>query len=211
MNTFITHDMDFYWIRCLFTVIHLNNHRKFTEHTKKKGKAFYWKPNSLKVGGILSMFSSDSLPAKGIYTLILFISSGAEFVIGKLGTQLFSKGYYTYTGSALGNGASSLKNRISRHLLTDKRKFWHIDFLLAHEDATVISIIVAKAEKKYECEINHYIKEKGKAQIPFLGFGSSDCRERCKSHLLYFGETNPERKIDELYTQKFKLHLFLRI
>lgn len=139
---------------------------------------------------------------RGIYTLIIFLSREACLRVGKLGAQRFPRGYYTYTGSALGLGASGLSRRVSRHLQKEKRKVWHIDFFLAHKSATVITVIAAQVDKKMECEINSYIKEGAEAEIPVLGFGSSDCEGDCGSHLLYFGKEDIESKIVMLYTEK---------
>lgn len=146
----------------------------------------------------------ETLPAKGIYTLIIFLSSEIRLNVGKLGVQKFPKGYYVYTGSALGTGVSSLKNRVSRHLKKrEKRKRWHIDFLLAHENAAVTAVVAAQTDKNVECKMNHCIMETAEAKIPIAGFGASDCKENCKSHLLYFGEENVKTKIAALYAEKF--------
>jgi len=139
---------------------------------------------------------------QGVYTLIISLSKEACLQIGKLGTQRFPRGYYTYTGSGLGTGASSLSRRVSRHLRKDKPKLWHIDFLLAYENATVTAVIAAQTNKKLECEVNRYIKREGGAKIPVTGFGASDCKENCGSHLLYFGEGDVKPKIAELYSEK---------
>jgi len=86
----------------------------------------------------------------------------------------------------LGMGATSLSHRILRHLRKEKRSFWHIDFLLAQEDAAVMSVVAAPTtNRKMECHINSYIKEKCQAKIAIPGFGASDCRKNCGSHLLF--------------------------
>ena len=143
------------------------------------------------------------LPTNGIYTLIIFLSTEICVNVGKLGQQKFPKGYYTYTGSALGKGSSSLRHRISRHLQKEKRNFWHIDFLLANENATVAAVVAAQTNEKLECNLNRYIKGKGGAKILLKGFGASDCRENCDSHLLYFGEESIESKIATFYSKQF--------
>ena len=147
------------------------------------------------------MPSFKMLPTKGIYTLIMFLSKETRLNVGKLGFCKFPRGYYAYTGSALGMGASGLRGRVSRHYRRDKKNFWHIDFLLANENTTLTSVVAAQTSKKLECEINHFIKEIGGAEIPVPGFGASDCRKNCGSHLLYFKE-NIESKIAELYGKK---------
>ena len=127
----------------------------------------------------------QALPANGIYTLVISLSREICLNVGKLGQQRFLKGHYTYTGSALGKGASSLKRRISRHTQKEKRNFWHIDFLLANENATVTTVVAAQTNEKLECKLNSYIKTEGRARILVKGFGASDCKKNCGSHLLF--------------------------
>ena len=112
-------------------------------------------------------------------------------------------GYYTYTGSALGKGASSLKHRIARHLRKEKRKFWHIDYLLADKNVSVEAVIVAETNENMECKTNHYLKSIMGAKVQVKGFGASDCRKNCTSHLLYF----PEIKNADCLVQKLVEHL----
>jgi Uri superfamily endonuclease len=130
----------------------------------------------------------QELSTNGIYTLLLFLPKEVTLTIGKLGKQRFPRGYYTYTGSALGKGASCLKHRVARHLRKEKRKFWHIDYLLADENVSVEAVIAAETNKKMECNINSHIKGIKGAEVPVKGFGASDCRKNCGSHLLYFPE-----------------------
>jgi len=145
----------------------------------------------------------SKLPPVGVYTLIIHLSRDVCLKAGKLGGRKLSRGYYAYTGSAMGHGASGLPKRVARHLKKNKRRFWHIDYLLAREDAVVTVIIAAHTNRKAECETNRYLREKGNAEPAVSGFGASDCRENCGSHLLYFGERNIEQKIASLYNQKF--------
>lgn len=143
------------------------------------------------------------LPDKGTYTLIIFVPCEKLIRIGKIGSYLFRDGYYAYTGSALGRGSLSLCGRISRHLRKDKKKRWHIDFLLSEEDVTTVAVVAAKTKTKMECELNLYIKEQMKADIPVINFGSSDCRRGCKSHLLFLGRNSDViKRIAELYAVK---------
>jgi len=147
------------------------------------------------------MPSFEALPKRGTYTLNILLSKEIRLNVGKLGFCTFPKGYYAYTGSALGKGASSLSGRISRHSRRNKRNFWHIDFLLADENATLSGVVAAQTSVKLECEMNRYIKERGEAEIPVSGFGASDCRKNCGSHLLHFKE-DAKSKIAMLYAEK---------
>ncbi len=140
----------------------------------------------------------SELSTSGVYSLLLFVPQEVNLTVGKLGHQKFPKGYYTYTGSALGKGAS-LKNRISRHLKKEKRLFWHIDYLLANKNVFVKAIIAAEGKERMECKVNRYLKEGSSAKILVRGFGSSDCKNNCGSHLLYFSERpEPEKLIQKL-------------
>jgi len=87
---------------------------------KKTQRLFSIKKNKAASEEKTHMTSTEKLPTKGIYTLIVFLSSEAQLKVGKLGTHTFPAGYYTYTGSALGKGASSLKQRVTRHLKKTK-------------------------------------------------------------------------------------------
>jgi len=149
------------------------------------------------------LLTVEILPVKGVYTLILFLSKETRLKVGKLGTQRFPRGYYAYTGSALGVGSSSLKHRILRHLRRKKRKFWHIDFLLGHKNVRLTGFVATQINRKEECNINHHIKAKEKAKIPVPHFGASDCKKNCGSHLLYFDEENITQRITTLYRDKF--------
>ncbi|MGD9130173.1 MAG: GIY-YIG nuclease family protein [Candidatus Bathyarchaeota archaeon] len=128
------------------------------------------------------------LSASGVYVLLLSVPRDIALAIGKLGKQNFPRGCYTYTGSALGKGATSLKHRIARHLRKEKPRFWHIDYLLADENVSVEAVLAAETNKKMECTINSRIKGIEGAEVPVKGFGASDCRKNCGSHLLYFSE-----------------------
>jgi len=125
--------------------------------------------------------------ARGVYTLIIFARSTAPLKIGGLGEKMIERGHYTYTGSALGSGSSSLAGRISRHLRKSKKKRWHIDYLLGSEGAEVKAVLAMITERNMECEMNQHLMRELNPEVPIIGFGSSDCAMRCKSHLLYFG------------------------
>lgn len=154
----------------------------------------------------------ESSNAKGTYTLLILVPAESRIEIGALGTTDFSKGYYAYTGTAFGKNAQSLAGRILRHLRRDgKRKRWHIDYLLAADNVKVISVVTAYTKEKMECEINQHLGDRLQATIPARGFGSSDCRKKCRSHLLYLGlDENVAQRIADLYSEKTEgaVHLY---
>ncbi|MEJ2272111.1 MAG: GIY-YIG nuclease family protein [Candidatus Bathyarchaeota archaeon] len=140
---------------------------------------------------------------QGIYALVIFLSKEITLEIGKLGNHQFPRGYYIYTGSALGKGSTSLKNRLTRHLRKEKQRFWHIDYLLANENTSIKMIIVAQTIEKKECLLNKFLLSLEETVVQLKGFGSSDCRNKCSAHLSFF----PELRKKEILVRKIITHL----
>jgi Uri superfamily endonuclease len=163
--------------------------------------------NESAIGEILtkidtSIFSEFS---KGAYMLLVFVSKDLIITIGKLGKQKFPKGYYIYFGSALGNGATNLKHRIIRHLKKEKNKYWHIDYFLENKNVFVKAIMILKTNKNMECDLNRYIKNNFSVEILIDGFGASDCKNKCRSHLFYFKRV----EVADSLIQNTKLYKFI--
>ncbi|HOP08777.1 MAG TPA: GIY-YIG nuclease family protein [Candidatus Methanofastidiosa archaeon] len=116
---------------------------------------------------------------KGCYILLTHLDNGAAIDIGRLGTLRFERGYYAYVGSAM-NG---LEQRISRHLRTEKRMWWHIDYLL--QRTRITGVYTKESEDREECLISERLSRKYEA---IAHFGSSDCR--CKGHLFRIREAD---------------------
>jgi Uri superfamily endonuclease len=156
--------------------------------------------------GLLNM-----LPQVGVYTLIIHLPAKICIKVGSLGEKQFPKGYYAYTGSALGSGASSLRKRVARHLQKKKNKSekrfvlqklrWHIDFLLANEDVRLEAVIAASTSQKKECQVNKHIKTRCDAKVLAPRFGASDCKQKCVSHLLYLGKENKKKLMKRIYEE----------
>jgi Uri superfamily endonuclease len=140
-------------------------------------------------------FLSDvmDLATSGVYVLKIFIDAPITFEIGHLGKINFQSGIYGYIGSALlGNKRCSgppgpLLRRVQRHVkpANEKKMHWHIDYLLAHPNVQILSILLLSSLKREECDIAQLFKQYATASIP--KFGCSDCQ--CASHLLYFGNS----------------------
>ena len=114
---------------------------------------------------------------KGTYCILIDLNSNQTISVGKLGEIDFQKGYYVYVGSAL----NSLEGRIKRHLSSEKKLHWHVDYLLDHDDAEIIDVLYAVDDSKFECKLADKIAEKS---VEINNFGCSDCK--CDSHLFYF-------------------------
>ena len=104
--------------------------------------------------------------------MLIEVEAPIRVCVGRLGTFDFRAGLYVYTGSALRN----LEARVSRHMAKAKKMHWHIDYLLAAPGVRVFDVLRHGAA---ECVVNQQII----GEIPVMGFGASDCREGCGSHL----------------------------
>ena len=111
------------------------------------------------------------------YQLHIVVSRPRILGIGRLGTFRFPAGHYLYTGSARRNLAA----RVRRHLSRDKKRRWHIDYLLTAHGVKVVDV---RLSRDAECPLN----QRASGDIIVPGFGASDCRAHCGSHLKYLGE-----------------------
>jgi len=147
-----------------------------------------------------------NIPKKpGIYTLVIFAERQVRTTIGKLGPQVFPSGLYTYTGSAIGR-SMRLRARVRRHLASRKKQHWHIDYLLALKAVEIKAVVYAETSLKMECQVVNEIKQLIGIEILVRGFGASDCRYGCVTHLQYFQSLNFHNllsKIIEVYEQVF--------
>ncbi len=110
------------------------------------------------------------------YQLKIEVERPVTLRIGNLGEFLFPAGRYVYTGSARRN----MEARIARHLRRDKTLRWHIDWLLS---STAVEVVAVRRSRAEECVLS--AKVRGDVLVP--GFGASDCRAGCGSHLRYLG------------------------
>ncbi len=108
------------------------------------------------------------------YQLLIEVVCPVRFTIGRLGKFAFPAGRYIYTGSARRN----FEARIARHLRPEKTLRWHIDYLLAARNVRVVGV---RRYVEDECAINRATP----GSVPIPGFGASDCRAGCGSHLKY--------------------------
>ena len=122
----------------------------------------------------------------GVYSILLQILKDLTLEVGGLGSMSFLGGFYVYTGSAMGPGGISA--RISRHLRSEKKVFWHIDYLMGNQSVKVFALFRAESKRKLECNVNKSIVLNLDASI-VSGFGSSDCLTACGGHLLFLGDT----------------------
>jgi len=112
------------------------------------------------------------------YQLTIAVYKPFQVQIGSLGYFHFRAGYFIYTGSARRN----IIVRVSRHFSQLKKNHWHIDYLLEYLQAHHLGkIIDVRFSNKPEC----YLNQCGTGEILIPGFGSSDCKQQCGSHLKF--------------------------
>lgn len=111
------------------------------------------------------------------YQLIIHTRNDSRIEIGRLGLFLFPEGYYVYTGSAKKN----ILARIRYHTSPKQNLHWHIDYMLGCEAVIIEEIHLYTIA---ECRLNKITP--GEIIIP--GFGATDCKEHCCSHLKYQGK-----------------------
>jgi Uri superfamily endonuclease len=121
--------------------------------------------------------SAGRLSAHVTYQLLIEIARPLRaLTIGRLGKFAFPAGRYIYTGSAKRN----FEARVARHLRREKTLRWHIDYLLA---APGVSIVGVRRYVEGECALNQATP----GRVVVQGFGASDCRMDCGSHLKQVG------------------------
>lgn len=122
--------------------------------------------------------TSQGADNSGAYQLLLGLEQTRRMAVGRLGLVKFPKGYYVYTGRA----KKGLLARVARHRKKEKKRRWHIDYLLRY--AGIKQIMIYKDRWQEECNINNSLITERNGEILVPGFGSSDCS--CRSHLVYF-------------------------
>lgn len=129
------------------------------------------------------MIIIDLIPsAPGTYALHMHLPQSRTLQIGNLGKITFSTGEYVYVGSALGPGG--LRARVGRHLHGSGHPRWHVDTL--RSVAQVVGFCYIISTKRLECHWSQVLASLDEAYIPAPGFGASDCRSRCRAHLVAF-------------------------
>ncbi len=123
---------------------------------------------------------------KGCYVLLLRLEQERSIAVGRLGRFRFPRGYYAYVGSAM----RGIEKRIARHLREDRRRHWHLDYLL--ELAEPLAVFKIASAERCECALAEVVGSLEGACTPVRGFGSSDCS--CGAHLFHFA-FNPEQRL----------------
>ena len=136
---------------------------------------------------------------KGVYVLIIKVEQPAEIQIKSLGVVDFVPGKWVYVGSAMGDGSTSLENRLGRHFRKQKTIYWHIDHLL-DQDMEIVKAIWAQSTIHLECEVAHSLASNNSFEPGPKGFGASDCKKGCIAHIFMY---NDSKMVDDILTSIF--------
>ncbi|MFW9794566.1 MAG: DUF123 domain-containing protein [Candidatus Thorarchaeota archaeon] len=142
---------------------------------------------------------------KGAYVLIIRIEKDVNVQIKSLGRVTFQAGTWVYVGSAMGDGSTSLENRIKRHFSSDKTIYWHIDYLLDKE-VKLQKVFWAQSSTHSECDIAQQIQSRTEFQEGPRHFGSSDCQKECAAHLFGFNDVDSVEDVIEDVFKQVSLH-----
>jgi len=123
---------------------------------------------------------------KGTYALLVQVNQSIRINIGKLGQHRFVPGIYIYAGSAMGTTSTSLGHRLRRHFSKSKKKHWHVDYLLSDPGTRVLGALWAESKKSVECGLASALRDSHVFEAGPAGFGASDCRAGCGTHLFRY-------------------------
>jgi|YNPBryantNP2012_1023418.scaffolds.fasta_scaffold10398_1 Uri superfamily endonuclease len=129
----------------------------------------------------------------GSYVLLLQVVSPLTFEAGRLGMITLPAGRYAYVGTARATGG--LRVRLARHVRSQKRLYWHIDYLV--QRAPIWGVYWQVTPIPLECRWAQALLRLPGASAPVRGFGSSDCRRGCPAHLVRLPDGISAEEVEE--------------
>lgn len=139
---------------------------------------------------------------KGTYTMIIGCVKPIKITFGGLGSAKVTRGFYTYTGSAMGKGAASIEGRIYRHLSRHKRKRWHADYIASTQFCPVKAAVYVQGSVRIECAVNKALAIELKAHPLIPHIGATDCK--CDGHLLQLPSTDETTLLKQIEATYFE-------
>lgn len=130
-------------------------------------------------GSRFARVKSVDEPARGeggSYALVVDLPHAVALAIGRGKPTSLLPGRLVYCGSAL----AGLRARIDRHRRTEKRRHWHVDYLLEH--GLLAEVWIARSPERLECLLADHLDRFPQGALAIPRFGSSDCR--CPGHLV---------------------------
>ncbi|MBF0358171.1 MAG: GIY-YIG nuclease family protein [Magnetococcales bacterium] len=112
-----------------------------------------------------------------IYILFIKYSKKRQVKVGAKGMIAIDAGSYLYVGSA----KKSWEKRVGRHLASEKKLRWHIDYILAPQEAAVVEVMLN--HDNYECSTAKHLSQLDGVNSLAKKIGSSDCQ--CHTHFFH--------------------------
>lgn len=119
----------------------------------------------------------------GVYYLVVDLPQDLTINVGRLGPSTFYEGIYVYVGS--GKGSGGVYRRISRHIVKNKKVFWHIDYLTTNSQVRVLAAIAIVDKKLDEPVLVRLLRGDRCFKPAVRGFGCSDVKDDF-THLFLF-------------------------
>ncbi len=110
------------------------------------------------------------------YVLIMEIEADCCPVVGARGPVDLRAGIYLYIGSA----RRAWQKRVARHLRSEKKLRWHIDYILAEPHCTIREVWITPQD--CECATAKDVLQLPDISLPGPRLGASDCR--CSAHFM---------------------------
>lgn len=129
------------------------------------------------------LLTHEQLKQKGAYAIGFRLKHNRNIQVGSLGRLAFRAGDYFYFGNAYGGGG--LASRLKRHIIRDKKKHWHFDYIRPYVALTDIYAYIGGNE----CSLVEEYRQKLNAIFIHKKLGSMDCTT-CPSHFIYIN--NPD-------------------
>jgi Uri superfamily endonuclease len=129
---------------------------------------------------------------KGLYVLIIEVEAYTTLDIKSVRSRTLERGTYVYVGSAMGSGSTSLEKRLARHFRKEKKTHWHVDHLLRSAGGPRYAFWAESSEHS-ECLLVSALAKNPSFDPISKGFGASDCRRGCYSHLAKYVGTSDVR------------------
>lgn len=133
----------------------------------------------------------DAAPAlPGTYVLLVRLDRDINIAVRSGSRFALAAALYAYVGSARGPGG--LAARLGRHFRRQKRRHWHVDYLLGCLSETSAdapaSWAICFGDSLAECDLARLVAAVPGCR-PVPGFGCSDCA--CTSHLFALPPESP--------------------
>lgn len=123
-----------------------------------------------------------------LYCLVLRHRGSHDHAVGALGSMSIDGDWVYYVG----RDRRGWRTRCRRYVSGVGTPHWHIDYLIACSDSTLLGICPVSWHPKRECELLERVRACSGVKSLTEGFGASDCGSGCPAHAVA-GARRPDR------------------